>query len=59
MENARPPKFLWQKSGPDAVKVHKWTGKNDYVTLWRLRVKFECVGLEVWGVGRGRVFRTK
>ena len=30
---ARPPRFLRQKSGPDAVKVYKWAGKNDPVAL--------------------------
>ncbi len=26
-------RFLWQKVGPDRVRVFKWTGKNDYVAL--------------------------
>ncbi|TFK81490.1 TLD-domain-containing protein [Polyporus arcularius HHB13444] len=88
--------FLWQKVGPDRVRVFKWTGKNDYVALCEPdyisfgggdghyglwlddtlmdgssapcptfdneplcsagprkgeTVTFECVGLEVWGIG--------
>ncbi|RPD72704.1 TLD-domain-containing protein, partial [Lentinus tigrinus ALCF2SS1-7] len=88
--------FLWQKVGPDRVRVFKWTGKNDYVALCEPdyisfgggdghyglwlddtlmdgssarcptfdneplcsagprkgeTVTFECVGVEVWGIG--------